>query len=103
MEYLEGQTLAARLARGVLPFRETLAIAIQLGDALAQAHRKGLIHRDIKPANIMLTGPKGAQAKLLDFGLAKLMALSGADAEQMATQALRTPSPPGRIGDSRQL
>ncbi len=88
MEYLEGETLAGRLARGPLPLRETIVIAVQIGGALAQAHRKGLIHRDIKPANIMLTGPKGAQAKLLDFGLAKLMAPSGADAEAMATQAM---------------
>jgi eukaryotic-like serine/threonine-protein kinase len=87
MEYLEGETLADRLARGVPPFRETAMVAIQVGEALTQAHRKGLIHRDIKPANIMLCGPKGAQAKLLDFGLAKLMAPSG-DADEVATQAM---------------
>jgi Tol biopolymer transport system component len=68
MEYLEGQTLAERLARGKLPPREALQRAIELADGLAAAHRAGLIHRDLKPANVMLTA---GGAKLLDFGLAK--------------------------------
>ena len=68
MEYLDGETLASRLARGPLPEREALRIAIQLARALDQAHRAGLIHRDLKPANVMLTR---GNAKLLDFGLAK--------------------------------
>ncbi len=69
MEYLEGETLAARLARGALPVEEALRHSIHMADALSQAHRKGVFHRDLKPGNIMLT-PSGA--KLLDFGLAKL-------------------------------
>ncbi len=69
MEYLEGETLAARLARGALPTEEALRHGIHMADALSQAHRKGVFHRDLKPGNIMLT-PSGA--KLLDFGLAKL-------------------------------
>ena len=71
MELLEGQTLAARLARtkGGLPLDEVLSIATQLAEALAFAHRHHITHRDIKPANIMLT-PTGV--KLLDFGLAQL-------------------------------
>ena len=71
MELLEGQTLAARLARtkGGLPLYEALSIATHLAEALAFAHRHHIIHRDIKPANIMLT-PTGV--KLLDFGLAQL-------------------------------
>ena len=88
MEYLEGETLADRLVRGMLPVREALAIAVQTGEALAEAHRKGIIHRDLKPANIMLCGPKGAQAKLLDFGLAKLAAPPAAEADAMPTQAM---------------
>jgi Tol biopolymer transport system component len=68
MEYLEGETLAARLLRGPLPIDQVLAIAIQTADALERAHRHGIIHRDLKPGNIMLTK---SGAKLMDFGLAK--------------------------------
>ena len=69
MEYLEGENLGARIAKGPLPIDEALRYATQIADALDQAHRHGVIHRDLKPGNIMLT--KGG-AKLLDFGLAKM-------------------------------
>jgi len=69
MEYLEGQTLADRLRKGALPLDQTLGLALQIAEALDQAHRKGVVHRDLKPGNIMLTK---AGAKLLDFGLAKV-------------------------------
>ncbi len=68
MEYLEGETLSARLQRGRLSTVEALKIAIAVADALATAHRKGIVHRDLKPGNIMLTE---SGAMLLDFGLAK--------------------------------
>jgi eukaryotic-like serine/threonine-protein kinase len=68
MEYLEGDTLAARLERGALPTPELLRIAIAVADALDKAHRQGVVHRDLKPGNIILTK---SGAKLLDFGLAK--------------------------------
>jgi non-specific serine/threonine protein kinase len=70
MEYLEGESLRSRIERGALPADELLTIAIQISDGLQAAHAKGVTHRDIKPANIFL-GASG-QAKILDFGLAKL-------------------------------
>jgi Tol biopolymer transport system component len=68
MEYLEGETLANRLAKGPMPVDQVLKTGIEIADALDKAHRQGIVHRDLKPANIMLT--KGG-AKLMDFGLAK--------------------------------
>ena len=70
MEYLEGETLAARLAKGALPLEQTLRFGMQIADALDKAHRQGIVHRDLKPANVMLTK---SGVKLLDFGLAKVM------------------------------
>jgi len=71
MEYLEGETLAARLARGPLPLEQTIRFGTQMADALEKAHRQGIVHRDLKPGNVMLTR---SGAKLLDFGLAKSVA-----------------------------
>src|SRR3974390_373733 len=68
MEYLEGQTLADRLAKGPLPLEQVLKIGREVAEALEKAHQQGIIHRDLKPGNIMLTK---AGAKLMDFGLAK--------------------------------
>src|ERR1700687_257668 len=68
MELLEGETLANRLMKGPLPLQDLLKIGIEIADALARAHRLGVIHRDLKPSNIMLTK---SGAKLMDFGLAK--------------------------------
>src|SRR5215510_7686321 len=76
MEYLEGQTLAGRLEKGALPLDQALQYAVQIADALDKAHRRGIVHRDLKPGNIFLVrrgGPSGPpDAKLLDFGLAKM-------------------------------
>ncbi|HEY3125240.1 MAG TPA: serine/threonine-protein kinase, partial [Thermoanaerobaculia bacterium] len=68
MEFLEGETLADRLARGPLPLEQTLRYGIEITDALDKAHRQGIVHRDLKPGNVMLTK---SGVKLLDFGLAK--------------------------------
>jgi non-specific serine/threonine protein kinase len=80
MELVEGQSLKDRIERGPLPIDDALSIAIQIGEGLHEAHEKGIVHRDIKPGNIMLT-PRG-QAKILDFGLARL----GADTKLTKTQ-----------------
>src|SRR5215467_8980419 len=71
MECVEGETLAKRLEKGPLPLEQVLKYGSQIADALDTAHRSCVVHRDLKPSNIMLT-PSGA--KLLDFGLAKLVA-----------------------------
>ena len=70
MEYVEGQTLAAKISGRPLPIAEIVDIGLQVADALDEAHRKGITHRDIKPANLMLTSRE--QVKVLDFGLAKV-------------------------------
>src|SRR5215813_6173898 len=55
MEYLEGETLSDRLAKGALPLEQTLRYGVEIADALDRAHRSGIVHRDLKPGNIMLT------------------------------------------------
>ncbi|HZI65075.1 MAG TPA: serine/threonine-protein kinase, partial [Thermoanaerobaculia bacterium] len=84
MEYLEGETLADRLAKGPLPLEQTLRFGVQIADALDKAHRQGIVHRDLKPANVMLTK---SGVKLLDFGLAKGMVPAS---QQSALTALPT-------------
>jgi eukaryotic-like serine/threonine-protein kinase len=70
MQYVEGEALDARLRRSPLHLHETLAIAVQVVDALTEAHAHGILHRDIKPANIMVT--TRGEAKVMDFGLARV-------------------------------
>jgi Tol biopolymer transport system component len=90
MEYLEGELVSERLARGALPLEQVLRCGLEIADALDQAHRHGIVHRDLKPANIMLTR---SGVKLLDFGLAKTLApslattSSGAGETSLPTQA----------------
>jgi tetratricopeptide (TPR) repeat protein len=75
-EFVEGDTLTSRLEKGALPTGMALAIAGQLADALAAAHAQGIIHRDLKPGNIILTPDD--HAKILDFGIARVMPLDPA-------------------------
>ena len=94
LELLEGETLAARLVRGVLPLSQVLRFGIEIADALEAAHRQGIVHRDLKPGNVMLT-PAGT--KLLDFGLAKnTVGAAGTGVSQLATSP-RTTTAEGTI------
>ena len=96
MEFLEGETLSERLRKGAIPLNEILRIGIAVAEALAAAHRQGVVHRDLKPGNIMLT-PAGA--KLMDFGLAKPFGMtntatgSGSAPSFTAVATLSGPSP----------
>jgi serine/threonine protein kinase len=86
LEYLEGETLAARLTKGALRTQQVLQLAMQLADALDTAHRHNVIHRDLKPGNIMLTK---TGAKLLDFSIAKIeVAESAGGVKAMETASL---------------
>jgi eukaryotic-like serine/threonine-protein kinase len=95
MEYVEGETLADRLIRGALPIDQVLRHAIEITDALDEAHHHGIVHRDLKPSNIMLTR---SGAKLLDFGVAKLWAPDEAAAlSLLGTERVQTLTEEGSI------
>jgi serine/threonine protein kinase/tetratricopeptide (TPR) repeat protein len=88
MQYIEGETLDSKLKRKPLELKESLTIASQVADALAEAHSHGIIHRDIKPGNIMITSR--GQAKVMDFGLARVIA-GAAESEAETRSLLTTP------------
>ncbi len=83
MEWLEGEDLASRLARGPLSIEETLELARRVAEALAHAHARGVVHRDIKPSNVFLRGHAAAGVKVLDFGIARVRAAGGLDATML--------------------
>src|SRR5262249_46630879 len=97
MEYLEGETLRARVERErKLPVKDAQRIARQIASALAAAHDKSVVHRDLKPENVMLIPepelPGGERAKILDFGVAKVAQLSAAGQATQAGAFLGTPA-----------
>jgi tetratricopeptide (TPR) repeat protein len=93
MQYVEGETLGAKLARERPSWSESLTLAQQIAEALAEAHARRIVHRDIKPANVMIT-PRG-QAKVLDFGLAKSVPAGAPVSPEVATASLL--STPGLV------
>ncbi len=95
MEYLEGETLKQRLAAGPLPLNLLLTLSIEIVDAIAAAHAKGIVHRDIKPANILIT-PRD-HAKILDFGLAKISTSHRVAGEGPAEEATLTGTTMGTV------
>src|SRR5262245_6476091 len=88
MELVQGTTLRDLIAQGPLPLKRLLAVSVQIAEGLARAHEAGIVHRDLKPENLMVA--RENLVKILDFGLAKLVAVSGPELSQLPTVAAST-------------
>ncbi len=90
LEFVDGHSLSELLKAGAMPVPEAMALAKQLGDALAAAHERGIIHRDLKPANVMVTAD--GKVKVLDFGLGKSLDLEGSSGSGSSAPPANSPT-----------
>jgi tetratricopeptide (TPR) repeat protein len=97
MGYYEGETLAQKIARGLLPVSESVDIAIQIAAGLAAAHARNIVHRDIKPSNIIITNEK--VVKIVDFGLARIASSASATQSITTTGTLPYMAPEQILGE----
>ncbi len=98
MGYYEGETLAQKLSRGAIPVRESLDLAIQIARGLSAAHARNIVHRDVKPSNIIITNDK--MAKIVDFGLARIVATASATQSISSTGTLPYMAPEQILGEA---
>jgi len=95
MEYVQGATLKDSLAKGPVKLKEALKTAVEIAEALEEAHKKKIVHRDIKPSNIMLTGT--GHVKMMDFGLAKYLSASKDEEQEQTTDLTQEGSALGTV------
>jgi serine/threonine-protein kinase len=98
MGYYEGETLAQKLSRGAIPVRESLDLTIQIARGLSAAHARNIVHRDVKPSNIIITN--GKMAKIVDFGLARIVATASATQSISSTGTLPYMAPEQILGEA---
>src|SRR4029077_4891079 len=98
MQYYEGETLAHKISRGVIPVRESLDLAIQIARGLSAAHAHNIVHRDVKPSNIIITNDQ--VAKIVDFGLARVVATAGSTQSISSTGTLPYMAPEQILGEA---
>ena len=97
MAFYDGETLKERISKGQMTVAETIDVAIQVGQGLAKAHAAGIIHRDIKPANLMVT--RDGLVKIVDFGIAKVLAQTSATRTGVTLGTVTYMSPEQLDGD----
>jgi eukaryotic-like serine/threonine-protein kinase len=98
MQYYEGETLAQKISRGIIPVRESLDLAVQIARGLSAAHARNIMHRDVKPSNVIIT--RENVAKIVDFGLARVVAGISATQSMALTGTLPYMAPEQILGES---